>query len=339
MKILEIGEFGLIERIKSIVGQPPSEVAVGIDDDAAAFRSSPDRLVLVTTDILIENIHFKMEYFTFYQLGWRSMAANLSDIAAMAGEPEYAFVSMALSESTALESVEELYGGMRDLAAQYNVVVIGGDTTRSNSDIFLNLTIVGSVEPNLIVTRSGACVGDAIYVTGHLGGSLAGVKVLNSAELAGRYKYSSIADRHRMPNPRIQESRFLRANMALHAMIDVSDGLASEVHHICRSSGVGAEVEEAAIPLAAEAREVAAKLGDEATIYALAGGEDFEIVFTALEIEVERIKSKFESKFGIPLTKVGRIVKAKEGVHLITTSGRRIPLHSEGWDHFVRKEV
>ena len=162
MNISEIGEFGLIEKIRQIVAKKSSPVVVGIGDDAAVIDISADRQIIITADILVEEIHFKMDYFTYGQLGWRAMAANLSDIAAMAGNPEFAVVSLALPSSTNVSDVENLYKGMKQLADSYNVFIIGGDTTRSQSGIYINITIIGSVKKGQFATRAHAQIGDGI---------------------------------------------------------------------------------------------------------------------------------------------------------------------------------
>ncbi|MCR4440179.1 MAG: thiamine-phosphate kinase [bacterium] len=336
MRIAEIGEFGLIARLKALCGQPPAAVVVGIDDDAAAFRHSGDELLVVTTDALVEGVHFRWDYFTPYQLGWRSMAANISDIAAMAAEPRYAVVSVALPAAMSVEEVEGLYQGMVDLAARSGASIIGGDTTRSPGGLFLSITVCGSVPPRSIARRDGARAGDGLYVTGFLGQAHAGLLALSSPALLPKERFPAAVGRHLQPLPRVQEALFLRDNLHLTSMIDVSDGLASEVHHLCRLSGVGAVVEEAAIPLSAEAREIAACLRQEASEFALNGGEDFELLFTAADTEVQAVRRSFEEEFGLSFTKVGEMVPAEQGVLLRQKDGRLRPLAMSGWNHFGR---
>ena len=332
MDIKEIGEFGLIERIKKMLSRPPAEVFVGIDDDAAAYAVSADTLQLITTDILVEHVHFNMEYITFSQLGWRSLAANLSDIAAMAGTPQYAVVSIAIPEKIKVESIEELYGGMQELADLFSVSVIGGDTTRSRSGLVVNIAVMGSVDKQKIALRSAAMPGDAIFVTGALGGSMAGLQVL-SKNKAG-LKADAVIRKHLTPMPRVKEAEFLSHHIDIHAMIDVSDGLASEVGHICKCSGVGVEIEEVLIPIDDETRVVAAKFDDDALEYALSGGEDFELVFTADEKAVNAVKVKFEEQFSIQLSKIGTVTPAERGIVLCTKQNRIKQLNESGWNHF-----
>ncbi|MCH7675912.1 thiamine-phosphate kinase, partial [candidate division KSB1 bacterium] len=196
MQLKEIGEFGLIDRIKNIVDTSSAELIVGIGDDAAAFRTSTDLLTLLTTDALIEDVHFDLDYFTFYQLGWRALAVNLSDIAAMGGRPKYAVFSLGLPEKIQVESVEEFYQGAKELGDKFQTAVIGGDTTQSPDRLFVSVTVVGEVEENKLTQRSGAQVGDAVFVTGTLGGARAGLNVQKSLDTNLKEKYPCLTDKH-----------------------------------------------------------------------------------------------------------------------------------------------
>ncbi len=334
MRLAEIGEFGLIARLKAICGEPPAEVVVGIDDDAAAFRPRPDELVVVTTDALVEGVHFRWDYFTPHQLGWRSLAANISDVAAMAAEPQYAVVSIAIPSSLEVEKVEDLYRGMVVLGGRYGVRIMGGDTTISPDRLFLSITVLGTAPAQAIVRRAGARVGDGLYVTGVLGQAHAGLLVLSTPTAFPPDKFPAVVARHLQPLPRVQEALFLREELHLTSMIDVSDGLASEVHHLCSLGGVGAVVEEGLIPMSPEAQAVAAQLGKRPADFALGGGEDFELLFTAEDSEVRRIQPLFEEKFGLALSRVGEIVSPEHGVQLRLESGEMLPLGMVGWDHF-----
>ena len=334
MDIGEIGELGLIEKIRQIVAKKSFPVVIGIGDDAAVIDTSADRQTLITTDVLVEEIHFKMDYFTYEQLGYRAMAANLSDIAAMAGNPEFAVVSIAITNTIAVSDIEKLYTGMKKLADRYNVVIIGGDTTRSKYGMFINIALIGSVQKGKYTTRSNAQIGDGIYITGNLGGSFAGMKLLSSKVKAALKYESQLKERHLAPNPRISEAQYLCEHILLNSMIDVSDGLASELNHICRCSNVGATIDENLIPLEPGIEELASQCGESAIDYALTGGEDFELVFTARMGNVEHIKKDFEQKFKLALTKVGQIVEAKYGITMSTSAGNRIPLDYKGWNHF-----
>jgi thiamine-monophosphate kinase len=336
MNLKEIGEFGLIDRIKKIVETPSKDLILGIDDDTAAFRISNDQILLLSTDVLIEGVHFDLNYFSFYQLGWRGMAANLSDIAAMGGWPLYAIVSLGLPQNLTVDSVEEMYRGMRSLADEFRTSIIGGDTTHTPDGLLISMAVVGQVMESQLVRRSGAQAGDALFVTGTLGDSEAGLKVLKSQNQSFREKFARTVEQHLTPRPRIHEARFLVDNFDIHAMIDISDGLASEVHHICKNSGVGAIVLEEQIPLDRQTRKIADFSKDDPVEYALYGGEDSELLFTAPEKIGHRLQREFSEQFEISCTKVGRIVSKAEGISLRKSNGETIPLFFKGYDHFQR---
>ena len=348
MQLKEIGEFGLIDRIKNIVDTSSTELLVGIGDDAAAFRSSKDHLTLVTTDVLIEGVHFDFEYFTFQQLGWRALAVNLSDIAAMGGRPGYAVFSLGLPENLQVESIEEFYRGVKELGDKFQTAVIGGDTTQSPDRLFISVTVVGEVEEEKLTLRSGARVGDAVFVTGTLGGAQAGLQILKSAmnkfpprggikggvSSTADLKRGVLIDKHLTPQPRINEARFLVENFPIHAMIDISDGLASEINHICQQSGVGVLLRAGDIPIDSATREAAAFFKERPLNYALRGGEDFELLFTASEEVANELQKKFREKFGFECVRIGTIKAPQDGVTLKTLDGKFIPILAKGYDHF-----
>ncbi len=334
MRIQDIGEFGLIEKIRRIVGRTDPSVVLGIGDDTAVIDAPGDRYTLITADMMVEGVHFSLKYCSFSQLGWRCMAANLSDIAAMSGTPKTALISLAITPSCTVQNIESLYEGMRSLADEYAVTIVGGDTVMSPSGIFISITLLGSVSKNLLTTRAGARPGDAIYVTGALGGAQAGLRILRGE---ARSKYgSALKEAHLVPHPRVREAIYLRQHAALHAMIDVSDGLSSEINHICSCSNVGAVLLTHAIPLAAGVKEIAAARGENAISYALDGGEDFELVFTAVEAEIKPIARKFQDNFGLPVTKIGSVVHEKQGVRMVAGDAEKSSLLHRGYDHFKR---
>jgi len=329
----DIGEFGLIERLKAIVASKDPQVVLGIDEDAAALRMASDRITLFTVDALLEGVHFDLSYFTFYQLGWRAMAANLSDIAAMGGLARWALVSIALPPQLTVESVEELYRGMRNLADRYGVTIVGGDTTGSKSGLAITIALLGEAEEGALKTRSGARQGDVLAVTGALGGSHAGLMVLRHPKQLDRQRYTVAVNRHLMPLPRVEEARWLAKHLDVTAMIDLSDGLASDLGHICRLSGVGAEIDAMRIPFAPGLAEVASALGQNPLDWALTGGEDYELLFTAA-------KEGFEEgvrKAPLPVTVIGKVVSQERGIQLLDSSGRRTAVSGGGWDHFKRE--
>lgn len=334
MKLADLGEFGLIARLKEKLAAQPEDVIVGIDDDAAVLKSSPDHLTLLTTDALIEGVHFSLNCFDYYQVGWRAMAANLSDIAAMGGEPQFAVISMGLPKDMPVAGVDDLYDGLQSLAERSQTAIVGGDTTSSPGGLFLSLAVVGRVEERHLARRKGARIGDEIFVTGSVGAARAGYLVLNSERMIKEERFATLVKKHLTPFPRLQEARFLVQNFPISAMIDISDGLASEVHHICRCSQVGAILTANSFPIETEAIEVAMRSSGQALDYALYGGEDFELLFAVPPGYAEDLVRKFKQSFDLPCTRIGEVRRASAGVELEMASGQRVAIESKGFDHF-----
>lgn len=335
MRVEELGEFGLIDRIKEWVGQSGESTLLGIDDDAAVLQSTGDNLLLLTTDAFLEGVHFDLSYINFEQLGWRALAANLSDIAAMGGRPLSAVVSLAIPQDCAVKDIEEFYRGMKALADRHGTSIVGGDTLRSPDRVFVSVAITGAVAPERVMRRSGAHPGDGIFVTGELGGARAGLAILQTKQrhLQSRFSYS--IKKHLAPEPRVNEAQFLVQNFPIHAMIDISDGLISEVRHICRESSVGATLLSERIPLNDETRQIAGELQHDPLGYALSGGEDFELLFAApVELEQELCKA-FRDKFGYDCVRVGEVENKDAGFHLYDSDGNVKEITSNGgYDHF-----
>jgi len=324
MLIKDIGEFDLIRKMSAGLVSTGRPIIAGIGDDSAVLPSSADRLQLVTTDMLVENVHFRLDFAEPFQIGWRSIAVNISDIAAMGGEPTYAFISIALPRDTTVEFVDELYSGMQKIATEYSVDIVGGDTV-SAPQIVINVALLGEVESKNLVLRSGAKAGDALVVTGDLGGSEAGLTILmDGLPLKG-------IEKHLMPVPRVQEGRLLARSGYVTSMIDISDGLASEVHHICEASGTGAELHMDSIPLSDNVRQVAEHAGKQPYDFALYGGEDYELLFTCQQDKVLEMLESCRTK----LTIVGQIVETPNHVTIEDSSGNIVPLKQRGYDHFA----
>lgn len=315
MRIMDIGgEFALIDRIVRKIRK--KDVVVGIGDDTAVLEYAKDKYLLFTTDMMVEGSHFRTEWSSPRQIGVKAMESNVSDIAAMGGLPTQAVVSIALRDDTEVEFVDALYDGMYSVADKYGFSIVGGDTTHGNIMV-VNVAMLGFVEKDRLCLRSDAEVGDLICVTGDLGKSRVGLALL----LAGK---KGNLKPHLEPVCRLREAREI--SKYGNAMIDVSDGLASEINHICRMSGVGALVYRDRIPVSDETERCARKCGGDPIEYALNGGEDYELVFTLREESLKKIKLQ------TPLTVVGRILDKKEGV-MLSDSGIRIPLKG-GYDHF-----
>jgi len=327
----ELGELGLIERIrrKARVGQ--KGVVLGIGDDCAAFRVPPGKLCLLTTDALVQGVHFDLSFLSYKDLGWRSLAVNLSDVAAMAGKAVGALVTLGLPQGMKVGEADELYAGMFELAKKFKMDLVGGDTVRSPV-LVLNLTVWGEVEPKKMATRSGAKPGDLLLVTGELGGAQAGLEVLSGA-VQGITEPEPILERHRRPMPRLREAQALSKAGGVHAMIDISDGLASECQHLAKESRVGIEIWEEKIPILPVTRRVARAKELPGTDLALFGGDDYELLFTAPEGRAAKLEKALE-KSGTKVTVIGRVARGRPGVVMVTKSGERKKITRAGFDHF-----
>lgn len=309
------GEFKLIDLISKNTSNP--DVIVGIGDDCAVLKYSEKEHLLWTVDMMVDGDHFRTDWMTGGQVGAKTVESNVSDIAAMGGLPKYALVSIALTDDTPIEFVEELYGGMRLCGKKYGLEIVGGNTTHSKT-LTIDFTLLGVVEEKKLTLRSGARVGDLICVTGDLGKSRVGLELL----LAGK---TGFTDAYLNPSCRLFEAREI-AGYA-NSMIDVSDGLASEVNHICQMSGVGAKVYEKEIPILEKTRKAAESLGKNPLEYALHGGEDYELVFT--------VSAEKYGKMNVecPTSVVGKILPESSGTNLIDPKGVKKPLGG-GYDHF-----
>jgi thiamine-monophosphate kinase len=324
MKIRDIGgEFALIDQLSQIISADHAELIVGIGDDAAVIRSAPAPApyLLVTTDILIEESHFRRTWATPEQIGIKAAECNISDIAAMGGTPTWMFVSLVLTREIEVEWVKGLYAGIARSCRRWGVIVAGGDTTLGSANT-INITLLGSVHENELCLRSQAGPGDLLMVTGPLGASAAGLSLL----LAGRKPGAYLLEKHLTPTCRLDASRKI-APLA-HAMIDISDGLGSEIHHICRRSNTGARLEADCLPIHADVRTAAAQLGRDPLEFVLSGGEDFELLFSIPPDEIEALEST-----GLTCHQVGRVLEPGAGIALIHADGTKAPLPG-GYDHF-----
>ncbi|MBI5021296.1 MAG: thiamine-phosphate kinase [Ignavibacteriales bacterium] len=347
-KISSIGEFGLIDRIKKIVNIEIDDrlliddLLVGISDDAAVFRPKPGKVQLLTTDAFAEGIHFDLTFTSLKHLGWKAIAANISDIAAMGGIPRYATMAISLPQKISVEMVEEFYHGAAAACKKYSCKIVGGDTVASMANTMITVSMTGEADEQKIKTRRAATRGQYLCVTGHLGASVAGLKILTREkerlELASDKEkflpnlepYSIALEKHLMPKPRLDISKILTEKVKIGAMIDISDGLASEIHHICNSSNIGAEIYEHNIPLDSITQNISEEFGEPATDYALFGGEEYELLFTISDEEFAKLE-----KLTSDVTIIGRVTEKEKGITLIREQGEKEPLRFGGWNHFV----
>ncbi len=332
MKISEFGGEGAVIKLieKSCAGSDP-RVRLGFGDDAALLRTG-ERLLIVTTDLLVEGTHFRRDTIDPYSLGWKAVAVNISDIAAMGGEPSFAFVSIALPDID-VGFVRELYQGMGDISMRFGSRVIGGDTNRVSGEIAINVAQLGEVEDGHEALRSSARPGDKILVTGTLGDSLAGFKLLERLGLEEALRgHSEVVCRHLRPTPRVLESRAAVAKGLVRGMMDLSDGLAIDLGKMCEASGVGARVRYDKVPVSAALLYASETLGEEAKSLAAGGGEDYELLIAAAPESVEELISTVESATGTQVTEIGEFVEGL-GTVLIDPSGRETEF-VPGWTHY-----
>ncbi len=334
-RVGEIGEFSLIDRIgKLLPATRAKDLVIGIGDDTAVIRMDTRRALLVTCDIQVEGRHFRFDHITPYQLGRRAMAVNVSDIASMGGKPTFALVSLGLPGAFPVASYDRLFEGMRDELQRHGARIVGGNLARTEDLLIVDITLMGENELSRVMTRDGARVGDRLFVTGRLGASGAGFQALKAFGKKVPARYRHLVACHLTPTPRVALGRRISRSGAATAMIDLSDGLAGDLFHICTRSKVGAEIYPDRLPLPERIGEIAAKSGKSVIDLALHSGEDYELLFTVpSRVPVRKIRSLSRDP-EIPITEIGKIVGRKEGYCLVHSQGTRIPLAPAGWDHF-----
>ncbi|MEX2556288.1 MAG: thiamine-phosphate kinase [Actinomycetota bacterium] len=326
----DLGEFGLIARLVSRLGPPGENVVLGPGDDAAALRFGGT--ALATADLLLEGVHFDFAFSSPGDIGWKALAVNLSDIAAMGGVPRYALVSLGAPASTPVATLEALYDGLGECARTFGVSVVGGDTVGSDR-LIVSVAVLGDAGPSGVVRRGGARTGDVVCVTGSVGGAAAGLWLLRAAHederaVALLERFPALVAAHRRPKPRVPEG-LAAAAVGATAMIDVSDGLAADVGHLCDASGIGVEMRAASVPMAEGVTDVAAWAGADRNRLVLGGGDDYEL---AIAIPAAQVRALAEALAPTPVTPIGELVG--DDRVLIEPDGARSPLAGLGWDHF-----
>jgi thiamine-monophosphate kinase len=323
---------GLIAALAELFGAPPPEVVLGIGDDCAALDLGGDAYVLWTVDTLVEGVHFELAYSSLKQLGRKSLAVNVSDIAAMGGEPLYALLSLGWPPDRELALALKIGEGLAELGREYGIAVIGGDTVAAPSGITVTVAVLGKVPKDEMLTRAGARVGDHIFVTGALGDSAAGLEILRRGLKPAPEVAEPLLMAHLDPAPKVAAGRLLAKHRLANSAIDLSDGAATDLYHICRAGRVGARLEAAAIPLSAGVRMVAQELGRSPLDLALKGGEDYQLLFTSPPDRSEQLSQVFRQA-GLPQpVKIGEIISGREVV-LAGADGEEI-ISGSGFDHF-----
>ena len=334
--ISELGEFGLIDRLTKDIELKNNSTVKGVGDDAAVLEFE-NKQVVVSTDLLTEGIHFNLMYVPLKHLGYKSVVVNLSDIYAMNATPKQITVSIAISGKFSVEAIDELYSGIHLACEKYNVDLVGGDTTSSLTGLTLSITAIGEANKDDIVMRSGAQANDLLCVSGDLGGAYMGLQLLErenevfkvnpnvQPQLAG---YDYILERQLKPEARADViAAFQKLGIKPTSMIDISDGLSSEIMHLCKNSGTGCSLFEDKIPMDNQTKQMAEELNINPLVAALNGGEDYELLFTLPLDDYEKIKNDPD------FTIIGHMTEAAEGTNLITAGGSAIPLQAQGWNH------
>lgn len=333
----KLGEFGLIEHLTKDFSIKQKSTVKGIGDDAAVLRFKDEQIV-VTTDMLVEGVHFDLSYMPLKHLGYKAMIVNLSDVYAMNAQASQVTVSIAVSNRFPLEALEALYSGIKTAATMYNVDVVGGDTTSSTTGLIISITAIGYTNSKDVVFRSGAKPNDLLILTGDLGAAYMGLQVLerekevfkvNPQNQPDLENYTYIIERQLKPEARKDIVKLLKdLEVTPTSMIDISDGLSSEIMHLCKQSGVGCDLYENKIPLDPQVISTCEEFNLDSTTVALNGGEDYELLFTVSQEDFSKIK-------GNPnFTVIGFMKDISAGMHLITRAETSIPLKAQGWNSF-----
>ena len=335
MKIDQLGEFGLIDRIRSTLPEPGPNVVVGIGDDVAVLEGSAESVWLATCDVQVEGAHFLRSSIPPRSLGRKALAINLSDIASAGGIPRFALVSLGLPPDLEVGFIDELYAGLREEGERYGVEIVGGNISKSRLGMFIDVFLLGETLRGNVVLRSGAAPGDRIMVTGSLGDAAAGVALLLDGALQVEDPYGATArERQFLPTPRVKEGALIGALRQANAMIDVSDGLAGDLGHLCQKSGVHARLEAERLPVRPENRALSQAVHGDQWHFALHGGEDYELLFTAPIGRAERLAQRITAETGTPVTIIGDILPADQPNELVLPDGKTVPFGATGWDHF-----
>ncbi|MDP6771057.1 MAG: thiamine-phosphate kinase [Anaerolineales bacterium] len=329
MNIGDIGEFALIQELSNVLGTPSSsnpELLLSIGDDAAAWKSSVG-ITTLSTDTLVEGTHFELDWMGWSDIGWKAVAVNLSDVAAMGCVPSYGVVTLGLRQDMTVEGVKSIYEGISKACIEFGIQIVGGDTVESPT-LFITIAVMGHMDKDdTLMTRGGACIGDLVAVTGNLGRSSAGLRILQGTDKVHKHSSNNIfTESQKRPTPRLKEGRELVKAGVLAAM-DLSDGLITDMGKICEASGVGISIDVGSIPVDAHLQTV---FPDDWLDLAMTMGEDYELVFTASKDKIDLVNSKID----IPVTVIGQVTDTPREVIVKSASGETIDVQGKGWSHF-----
>jgi len=339
-EVSSLGEFGLIDRLTKNVKIINKSTIKGIGDDAAVIDNGNKR-TLVSTDLLVEGVHFDLSYVPLKHLGYKAAVVNISDMAAMNAQPKQLLAAFAVSNKYSVEALDEIYSGLLAACTKYNVDLVGGDTTSSNAGMFISITVIGEADESDIVYRKGAQEEDLICVTGDLGGAYMGLQLLRREQAVfladpnmqpDLYGFDYILERQLKPEARTDMvAKFKELDVKPTAMIDISDGLASEVIHICRQSDTGCKIYEDKIPIDQQTYDTARQFNLDPTTCAMNGGEDYELLFTIPFSDYEKIRNHPD------ITVIGQITNVDSGYTLIAKNNTKHPITAQGWDALIKK--
>ena len=353
-KLTDIGELGIIDRFRQRFPAKSPQVVMGIGDDTAILKGKRGYYDLLTTDILIEDVHFRRSSTPPYFLGRKSLAVNISDIAAMGGEPQYCLLTLGAPQGLTVEYLDQLMEGMLYEASRWGVSLIGGDTSSSPDKLLINIVVWGRVKKREVLTRSGAGVGDSIFVSGKLGSSAMGLKLLQKGYRLQREELVApqgepqpseepyireCLTSHLTPEPRVALGRAIASHRLASSMIDISDGLSRDLMNICRESRKGAQLLKSRIPVFEAVLHLAAKKGNDPYHLALHGGEDYELLFTVPPGRLSKLEKLRAKGLPTPITMIGSITDEEEGIIIVDQEGNRQPLVPGGYEHFVPHKI
>jgi thiamine-monophosphate kinase len=336
--LAEAGELAFIRRIRLLMPKAGGNIVRSVGDDCFVARSFGPDYMAVTTDTFVDEVHFTRRFFTWRQVGVRCMTASVSDIAAMSGLPEYSVLSLSMPPEMLLGDAVDLFTGLAETGTAYGAPIVGGETTSTPGPLTITVTVIGRTEPDRMVTRSGGRPGDSVYVTGHLGDAMAGLLAFQAGEAGFEY----LRERFVRPEAKIGFSRRLTGQFHISAMIDLSDGLASDLGHICEESACGAEVRADALPLSQPFRDLLRQQGKDPVGFAITSGEDYGILFTsgdpALSGAVSAVGGMGSADAlhigGELVTRIGTLTDRPGEMLLVRGDGAVEPIHSKGYEHF-----
>ena len=333
MQLSEIGEFGFIDRLSEKFQNIPIAHSVGIGDDCAIIPCDENNDYVITTDLLVEDIHFVRSKISPFDLGYKTLAVNLSDVAAMGAKPIGSFLSIAIPPTIEVEYLDKLIEGYHHLSEKYNVALLGGDTTRAQNSLILNVTVIGIIEKNKARLRSMAQEDDIVCVTGFLGNSAGGLKIiLEDLPITETSDY--LVRCHNCPQPAVSEGMWLAQQKGVNAMMDISDGIASDLKHILKASKKSAIIELDKLPISPQLQEISNLYNFDAVELATSGGEDYRLLLTISKDKFNKIAQSYKVKFGSELCAIGTIKKETERIITWTKNSMPVPELKGGFNHF-----